>query len=54
MVIVDLIGWITFFLLVIGAAWAAWRVWGDLRQDAARTHEQIRDNADDRDSASLR
>lgn len=54
MVIVDLIGWITFFLLVIGAAWAAWRVWGDLRQDAARSHERIEDPHDDRDSAPTR
>lgn len=51
MVIIDLLGWITFVLLVIGAVWAAWRVWGDVRHDPARTHERIDAGHGEKDSA---
>ncbi len=52
MVIVDLLGWMVFFLLVVGATWAGWRVWGDVRQEPARTHERIPDGQSERDDVT--
>lgn len=40
LVIIDLIGWITFALLIIGAGWAAWRVYGDMGKRHSQVTEQ--------------
>jgi len=53
MVIIDLIGWITFALLLVGAGWAAWRVYGDLQtrkpqpeSDSSLTTERAAESQD--------
>ena len=51
MFLIDLIGWLTFGLLVAGAAWAAWRVYGELKPRSDRdAHESLESTRDPHDS----
>lgn len=54
MIIIDLIGWITFALLLIGAGWAAWRVYRDVgnRRGNGEAHEVL-DSARESDTSNV-